>query len=172
VPPDTNHQYGFNFNTYGVRVPAVIVSPYIPAGSRIRATPRPIQNGPPYPFDHTSIIVTVRKLFNLGASLTERDKVAPDLVTSLSLALPTNDGPPRIGPPVIQPSAALLQTRAAAPLNGMQRSLSAAAANLPLSPPATPDDIPPPTAIGQSTLPTVATAGANAITRTKLFLGV
>jgi len=172
IPPDTHNEYGFSFDTYGVRVPAVIVSPYIPAGSRIRAAPRPIQNGPPYPFDHTSIIATVRKLFNLGGSLTERDKVAPDLVGALSLVLPTNDGPLRIDPSTAQPPVTELQTHAAAPPNGMQSSLSAAAASFPLSPPATADDIPPPAAMARSALPTVATAGADAITRTKMFLGV
>ena len=172
VPPDAHAQYGFGFDTYGVRVPAVIVSPYIPAGSRIRAAPRPIEKGPPYPFDHTSIIATVRKLFNLGEPLTARDRAAPDLLDALSLALPTNDGPARIDPSVAPAPVEQLQTRAGAPPNGMQSSLSAAAARLPLSPPATAGDIPPPTAMEPSTLPTVARAGADAMTRTKMFLGV
>jgi phospholipase C len=172
VPPDANDQYGYGFDTYGVRVPAVIVSPYIPAGSRIRATPRPVKNGPPYPFDHTSIIATVRKLFDLGAALTERDNVAPDLLSALSLGLPTNDGPLRIDPSLVLPPIPLLQARADAAPNGMQSSLSAAAAKLPVSPPATADDVPAPTPMDQPAKPTVATAGADAITRTKLFLGV
>jgi phospholipase C len=172
VPPDAHAQYGFGFDNYGVRVPAVIVSPYIPAGSRIRAAPRPIEKGPPYPFDHTSIIATVRKLFNLGEPLTARDRAAPDLLGALSLALPTNDGPARIDPSVEPPPVEQLQSRAGAPPNGMQSSLSAAAARLPLSPPATADDIPPPTAMEPSTLSTVARAGSDAMTRTKMFLGV
>lgn len=65
---------GFNFNVYGCRVPAIIVSPYISAGSRITPT-----SGT---FDHTSIIRTVWDIFLTNAhppnppsvsSLTERD---------------------------------------------------------------------------------------------------
>jgi Phosphoesterase family len=105
VPPDAHAEYGFAFDTYGVRVPAVIVSTYIPAGGRVRAAPRSIEDGPPYPFDHTSIIATVRKLFNLGEPLTARDRVVPDLLGALSLALPTNDGPARIDPSTEPPQS-------------------------------------------------------------------
>jgi phospholipase C len=172
VAPDDNDQYGYRFDTYGVRVPAVIVSPYIPAGSRIRAAPRPIKNGPPYPFDHTSIIATVRKLFNLGSALTARDSVAPDLLGALTLASPTNDGPARIDPSLLVPPVAQMNARASAPPSAMQASLSAAAAQLPLNPPTTTDHVPPPTALTPTTHTTVATAGADAIARTKMFLSM
>jgi len=65
---------GFNYNVYGCRVPAIIVSPYISAGSRITPT-----SGT---FDHTSIIRSVWDIFLTNAhppnppsvsSLTERD---------------------------------------------------------------------------------------------------
>ncbi len=64
----------FNFNVYGCRVPTIIVSPYITAGSRIT----PISGT----FDHTSIIRTVWDIFLTNAnppnppsisSLTKRD---------------------------------------------------------------------------------------------------
>lgn len=45
---------------HGKAIPGVIVSPRIPPGSIIR----PPEGGPP--FDHTSIIKTLRKLFRLG----------------------------------------------------------------------------------------------------------
>ncbi len=71
TPPGGNTPDGFNFDTFGVRVPAVIVSPYVRRGSIIRAPGAT-------PFDHTSIIATLRKLFGI-ASLTPRDAAAPDL---------------------------------------------------------------------------------------------
>ena len=75
TPPDVLRPDGFDFSYFGVRVPAVIVSPYVKAGSVIR---------PPgtTPFDHTSIIATLRKLFNF-APLTHRDAAAPDLLAAL-----------------------------------------------------------------------------------------
>jgi phospholipase C len=170
VPPDPYNQYGFGFDRYGVRVPAVIVSPYVPPGSKIR--PPPNADGNTYPFDHTSIIATVRNLFGLGAPLTARDAIAPDLLAALSLAVPANDGPPNIDPSLIEPAIAELQTRADASPNGVQRSLSAAAATLPTNPPATEEDIPDPASMPPNQYPTVATAQANATARTNLFLGV
>jgi phospholipase C len=171
IPPDPNNQYGFKFDAYGVRVPAVIVSPYIPAGSKIRPTPN--ADGMTYPFDHTSIIATVRKLFMPhDPPLTFRDGKAPDLLSALTLTVPTNDGPASIAAAAIEPPVAQLATRAAAPPNGMQASLTAGAANLPLSPPATGAAIPPPTPMTPTLYQTVATAAASATTRTNLFLGV
>lgn len=69
---------GFNFNVYGGRVPAIIVSPFIGAGTTI--TPPP--DFPP--FDHASILKTVWDCFNIPDSLTYRDGAAPSLYQSLS----------------------------------------------------------------------------------------
>jgi hypothetical protein len=63
--PDTLTPDGFNFGYFGVRVPAVVVSPYMRPGNVIRPSGAT-------PFDHTSIIATLRKLFGFG-SLTARD---------------------------------------------------------------------------------------------------
>ena len=71
--PDMAKSSPFNFDRYGVRVPAVIVSPYIKAGTILRAP-----KGSP-PFDHTSVMATLRNRFGLGAPLTHRDAAAPDL---------------------------------------------------------------------------------------------
>lgn len=69
---------GFNFNVYGCRVPAIIVSPFIGAGTTIRP-----QAGFA-PFDHASILKTVWDCFNIADSLTKRDAAAPSLYSSLS----------------------------------------------------------------------------------------
>jgi hypothetical protein len=46
-----------------------------------------------YPFDHTSVIATLRKRFSLRAPLTKRDEVAPELESVLNLEQPSNLGP-------------------------------------------------------------------------------
>jgi phospholipase C len=57
---------GFDFARYGVRVPAVIVSPRIQAGTVDHTI-----------YDHTSILATVERLFGMDP-LTERDRAAND----------------------------------------------------------------------------------------------
>jgi phospholipase C len=170
TPPDAHNQAGFSFDRYGVRVPAVIISPYVPPGSVVK--PSPNADGNTYPFDHTSIIATIRKLFGLGQKLTERDDKAPDLLSALSLVVPANDGPASIDPGLDESKFPEVQDRADAIPNGMQRSLSAAATTLPTSPPVTPADIPAPASLPTNPYETVATAQANATDRTNLFLGV
>ncbi|MGA9994541.1 MAG: alkaline phosphatase family protein [Pyrinomonadaceae bacterium] len=89
TPPDgvgTPGQFGFRFDRFGVRVPAVLVSPYIEAGTVCRPAGFT-------PFDHTSIIATVRNCFGLYGSLTERDKAAPDLSCALTLSKARADKP-------------------------------------------------------------------------------
>jgi hypothetical protein len=71
----------FGFDRLGVRIPAVIVSPYIPAGtidSRV--------------YDHTSVLATVEKRFQL-APLTKRDAAAHTFDGNLRLASPRTDTP-------------------------------------------------------------------------------
>jgi phospholipase C len=172
-PPDNfaNNSFGYTFDTYGVRVPAVIISPYVPPGSKIR--PSPNLDGNTYPFDHTSIIATLRKLFMRDQpQLTEREGIAPDLMSALSLPSPNNDGPPSINASLSQPLSGEVQARADAPPNGIQKSLSAAASVLPNSPLAAVDTIPVPARLPPVEYPTVAIAHANATASTNCFLGV
>ena len=113
----------FGFDRYGVRVPAVIVSPYVSPGT-IFGKPKSVA------YDHTSIIATLRNRFRLGAPLTARDAQAPDLDNVLSLPKPTNRGPVRLKalPYASSPkAAAVAQTK---PLNSMQKALVGAAAKL------------------------------------------
>jgi phospholipase C len=123
---------GFLFDRYGVRVPAVIVSPYIPAGTVLRSDSGGIQQGPIYPFDHTSIIRTLLDRFDPnGGSLTGRDKCAPSLDVALKLDAPSNDGPDRIDCTVYTPTAEEIQNAKDRPPNDLQRSLCALTAHLP-----------------------------------------
>jgi phospholipase C len=132
VPPgDGRTQEGFAFNRYGVRVPAIIVSPYIAPGTVLRAVPGAVSQGPPYPFDHTSIIATVRKCFGLGDALTARDAAAPDLAPVLRLDQPTNDTLALLTVPSYTPSAQDLTAAIGRPLTDMQQSLHRLASILP-----------------------------------------
>ncbi len=78
-------QCGFRFNRFGVRVPAVLVSPWIEAGTVARPAGYT-------PFDHTSIIATLNHRFGLQ-TLTARDAAAPDLSCVLTLEAPRTDVP-------------------------------------------------------------------------------
>ena len=87
VPPsdavlDPDHsQYGFTFEQYGVRVPAVIVSPLIPRNlvdHRI--------------YDHASIPATLETCFGVN-SMTRRDASANNLLPLVSLSSPRSDAP-------------------------------------------------------------------------------
>jgi len=118
----------FNFDRYGVRVPAVIVSPYVKTGTILR---------PPgaVPYDHTSVIATLRKRFPvLGAPLTQRDAVAPDLESVLTLATPDNEGPSHLTALPYAPTPATASEAYARPLNDNQKALVGLAANLPETP--------------------------------------
>jgi phospholipase C len=85
VPPDDSKgQFGFDFTRYGVRVPAVLVSPLIEAGTVFRAP----SGGPP--LDHTSILKTVQERWGLPA-LTARDAAAPGFGDVLTLSTPRSD---------------------------------------------------------------------------------
>jgi phospholipase C len=94
----------------------------VPAGSVIR---------PPEttPFDHTSIIATLRKLFDFPP-LTPRDTAAPDLLGALT-GDGSNDGPASIAVPRITPTPEQLARSAARAPNGMQKALGAGAMVLP-----------------------------------------
>ncbi len=74
-----NPHQPFEFTSLGVRVPAIVVSPYTERGTVIGDVddPRPVH------FDHTSILATVEKRYNL-APLTTRDNAATDLGIALN----------------------------------------------------------------------------------------
>lgn len=126
VPPDDLSPDGFKFDRYGVRVPAVLISPWIPSGSIVR---RP--DGWKYPFDHTSILATVRKLFGLSEPLTRRDAAAPDLLHALSLNEPSNDGPTNLPIPDLGPSTDAITAAHHQTANHMQTALAQFADQIP-----------------------------------------
>lgn len=60
------------FNSFGVRVPAVLISPWLPAG--IGST----IFGGDAKFDHSSVVRALRSTFSLDGKLTNRDDASPD----------------------------------------------------------------------------------------------
>ena len=67
-PPDADApagELGFKFDRSGYRVPAILVSPWVPEGSVFNDQYR-----------HTSLIATLRKRWNLGEAFTQRDASA------------------------------------------------------------------------------------------------
>jgi phospholipase C len=86
VPPDNcAGEFGFDFTRFGVRVPAVLVSPLIARGTVFRPSGT-------VPLDHTSILKTVETRWGLPA-LTARDLAAPDVGDVLTLSQPRTDDP-------------------------------------------------------------------------------
>ncbi|MEO8035603.1 MAG: alkaline phosphatase family protein [Acidobacteriota bacterium] len=91
IPSSSPGGYDFNFQRYGVRVPAVLVSPFI-AGQTVTNTL----------FDHTSVLKTVINCFGLTAdgqpqsppaTLLRREENATDLSEVLTLTTPRTDFP-------------------------------------------------------------------------------
>ncbi len=117
---------GYQFDSYGVRVPAVIVSPYVSAGKIIRPEGST-------PFDHTTIFKTLQDIFGLKpAPLTARTAAAPSLVDHFT-DTPANLGPASIEvtPPV--PADDELAKAVQLPPNRLQAALGKAASRLPTS---------------------------------------
>lgn len=86
APDDSIGEYGFDFTRFGLRVPTVLVSPLIPAGTVFRAS----EEGTP--LDHTSILSTLERRWGLPP-LTRRDAAAPHIGGVLSLDTPRTDDP-------------------------------------------------------------------------------
>jgi phospholipase C len=87
TPPDQDAgEFGFDFTRFGVRVPTVLVSPLIAAGTVFRVPAGSV------PLDHTSILKTVQQRWGLP-SLTARDAAAPGVGDVLTLATPRTDDP-------------------------------------------------------------------------------
>ena len=83
-PPSDKASFAppFAFDRLGLRVPTVIVSPWIAKGT-VDSTQ----------LQHTSILATAKEIFNLPNFLTKRDRAANSFTHLLSLAAPRTDAP-------------------------------------------------------------------------------
>ncbi|MBV9765065.1 MAG: hypothetical protein JOZ48_09500 [Acidobacteriaceae bacterium] len=122
VPPDNSAgELGFDFTRFGLRVPTILISPLIAAGTVFRTTSST-------PFDHTSILATVEERFGL-ASLTARDAAAPHVGDVLTLTTPRTDDPLSGVNVPVSPSVQVLSAKP----DKFQCALAETAANLPLA---------------------------------------
>ncbi|KAL2892646.1 Non-specific phospholipase C3 [Bienertia sinuspersici] len=89
--------YDFGFDRLGIRVPSIMISPWIEPGTVI--------HGPsgPYPtseYEHSSIPATVKKIFNLKEFLTKRDAWAGTFESVVNRKTPRTDCPETLPEPV------------------------------------------------------------------------
>ncbi|KAI4353650.1 hypothetical protein L6164_002582 [Bauhinia variegata] len=88
--------YKFQFDRLGVRVPAMIISPWIEPGTVLH------EPSGPYPtsqFEHSSIPATLKKIFNLPEFLTKRDAWAGTFEGLLTRSSPRTDCPVTLAEP-------------------------------------------------------------------------
>ena len=104
IPPDLGPgDYPGGYDVYGIRVPAVIVSPYAKSNAVTNVV-----------HDHTSVLATIERQWNLPA-LTYRDANASTISDFLDLSQMSFPEPPTLAPPA-NPEAGLagrLPTRTA-----------------------------------------------------------
>jgi phospholipase C len=91
----------FAFDRFGLRVPTLLVSPYVPKGL---VYSKPLQ--------HTSVLATVRRLFGISGALTRRDAAAGSF-EDVFLPAPRSDTPATLSLASAAPPAPVDATRAA-----------------------------------------------------------
>lgn len=95
-PNDKYNQFGFTFEQYGPRVPAVVVSPLIPKNTIDHRL-----------YDHASIPATIEAVFGINP-LTVRDRQANGPHQLLSLTAPRADAPLTLPSPAGAPVRAVM----------------------------------------------------------------
>ena len=97
TPPGdgTVGEHSFDFTRFGLRVPAVLVSPLIAAGTVFRG---------PGPIDHTSVLATIAERWGTDP-LTARDRAAASLADAITLTKPRTDDPLSGVLPPVSPAA-------------------------------------------------------------------
>ncbi len=107
----------FRFDRLGIRVPLLVVSPYIPRGVVVSEPPAAQRPFPTSRYEHTSMMATARKLLGVKGSLTRRDAWAATFEHVLSLAQPRatplhTPAPPPRDPAALQRCVPAVPTRA------------------------------------------------------------
>jgi len=93
----------FDFTQLGVRVPALLISPYVPKGALASRL------FPDVAFDHASIVRSLRELLGLGGPLTQRDNSAPSWLPCFS-ETSRADCPTQLPVPIESPNPIADQT--------------------------------------------------------------
>jgi phospholipase C len=104
APGARYNQFGFTFEQYGSRLPALVISPLIPKNLIDHRL-----------YDHASIPATLESLFGLS-SMTARDANANRLDTLISLATARGDAPATLPAPADSGAAVFSARAVAAPI--------------------------------------------------------
>jgi len=128
APDNSVGELGFDFKRFGVRVPTVLVSPLIEAGTVFRPPSSPAGSTSALPFDHTSILSTVEQRFGLP-NLTQRDAAAPDVGGVITRTTARADDPLN---GVTVPISKAVPQMASGP-DHLERALAESAHDLPVS---------------------------------------
>jgi len=105
---------GFNFDRLGIRLPTLLISPWIPKNTVIGTATGPTATSQ---YDSTSIIATVNKIFNITDHMTPRDAWAGTFEKELLvLSVPRTDCPTKL-PNVPETTPEQLEAIRRLPLN-------------------------------------------------------
>lgn len=124
APDGMRTQPVFDFDRYGVRVPAVFVSPRIQEGTVFRSI-KQTPDGLEIPYDHTSILATLRDWLNVPANImlpSRRVAAAPVFGDILTLGTPR--AMPAISPPGVIPFIEKIDLHMDEPSNDLEISLA------------------------------------------------
>lgn len=80
IPDDHPGEQGFAFDRFGLRIPAIVISPFTERGTVISDL-----------FHTCSVLRTLRERFDLGPALTRRDAAAPLLEPAFNRSVPRDD---------------------------------------------------------------------------------
>lgn len=132
--PDNSKSYpdSFNFTRLGVRIPTLLISPWIEKGTVIGRAEGPT---PTSEYDLTSIPATIKKLFDLPSFLTKRDAWAGTFERFLNRSEPRTDCPKTLPDAPLSLGPEHAAAEGALPLNHLQETIAASFAYLTGTPP-------------------------------------
>ncbi|MFZ3210386.1 MAG: alkaline phosphatase family protein [Terriglobales bacterium] len=139
LAPSNPGYSGFEFNRLGVRVPAIVISPYTDQQTILHES-----------YDHTVVPKTVANCFGLpNGQLGQREAAAPDLSAALTRNTPRRDLPlipqPAIKDPTLEKRAQVFENAllhsGGKPISELQRRILAGAVRRLGAPPAAPEDV-------------------------------
>jgi phospholipase C len=128
IPGSVSRYGNFNFNRFGVRVPAILVSSYVQPGTVFRAAAKAT------PYDHTSILATLRDWKNLASNPKHKFLPSPRIAQAPTLypVLTLSDQNKNSNWPSIVSTCTVGSTDAellSQPVNDLQMSILIAIAN-------------------------------------------
>jgi len=112
---------GFNFERLGIRVPALVISPWVAKGTVVHDPPAVDRPDPTSLYDHTSIMSTTNYIFKIDKHLTQRDAWSGRFASLFTqLSSPRTDCPETL-PSVAAWTYGDLQRQRVKPINDHQR---------------------------------------------------